>query len=134
MGHRLRSYGKSRRQHYGERIKLISMDKRTKGVVFRGYESEVGFLRPSRQQILFDVPCISARARRTGMENPRFRLEAPVTGMTLVTRQRQLHDEDKSCGSQPAYIRVIYRRLSSCALTRIHGFNTERNKKNLKRH
>jgi len=84
--------------------------------------------------ILFDVPCISARVRRTGMENPRFRLEAPVTGMTLVTRQRQLHDEDKSCGIQPAYIRVIYRRLSSCALTRIHGFDTERNKKKLKRH
>lgn len=75
------------------------------------------------------MPRISARVQRTGMENPRFRLEAPEIRMTLDTRQRQLHDEDKSCGIQPAYIRVIYRRLSSCALTRIYGFNTERNGK-----
>ncbi|MFI5295874.1 MAG: hypothetical protein ACHQ0Y_12720 [Thermodesulfovibrionales bacterium] len=27
-----------------------------------------------------------------------------------MSRQRQLHDEDKSCGTQPAHIRVIYRR------------------------
>lgn len=91
--------------------------------VFRGFESAVGFLRPSRQQILQDVPWISARVQRTGMENPRFRLEAPEIRMTLDTRQRQLHDEDKSCGSQPAYIRVIYRRLSSCTLTGIYGFS-----------
>jgi hypothetical protein len=97
--------------------------KRTKEIVLRGFESDAGFLRPSRQQIAYHIPCISARVRRTGMENPRFRLEAPVIRMTLDTRQRQLHDEDKSCGTQPAYIRVIYRRLSSCALTRIHGFN-----------
>ena len=31
--------------------------------------------------------------------------------MTLANRPRQLRDEDKSCGTQPAYIRVIYRRL-----------------------
>jgi hypothetical protein len=31
--------------------------------------------------------------------------------MTLASRPRQLRDEDKSCGNQPAYIRVIYRRL-----------------------
>src|SRR3990172_5011469 len=92
--------------------------KRTLGVVFRGCESEVGFLRPYRQQGFNYMPCIPARVRRTGMENPRFRLEAPETRMTLDTRQRQLHDEDKSCGIQPAYIRMIYRRLSSCALTR----------------
>jgi len=30
--------------------------------------------------------------------------------MTLDPRERQLHDEAKSCGNQPAYIRVIYRR------------------------
>lgn len=107
-------------------------EERTKGIVLRGSESLVGFLRPHRQQFYYNTPCISARVRRTGMENPRFRLEAPVFRMTLDTRQRQLHDEDKSCGTQPAYIRMIYRRLSSCALTRVHGFNTERNK-NLKR-
>ena len=33
-------------------------------------------------------------------------------GMTLALRPRQLRDEDKSCGSQPAHIRVIYRRIS----------------------
>ena len=99
------------------------MDKRKIGVVFQGSETEVGFLRPSRQQVLYYIPCISARVRRTGMENPRFRLEAPETRMILDTRQRQLHDEDKSCGIRPAYIRVIYRRLSSCALTRVHGLN-----------
>jgi len=104
------------------------MDKRTIGVVFRGSESKVEFLRPSRQQIFYNVPWISARIQGTGLENPRFRLEAPVTGMTLVTRQRQLHDEDKSCGTQPAYIRVIYRRLRPCALARVHGVNNERKK------
>jgi hypothetical protein len=103
-------------------------EKRTKEIGLRGFESDAGFLRPARQQISYHMPCISARVRRTGMENPRFRLEAPVMRMTLDTRQRQLHDEDKSCGTQPAYIRMIYRRLSSCALTRIHAFNTERNK------
>ena len=38
------------------------------------------------------------------------------TGMTLDTRQRQLQDEDRSGGNQPAYIRVIDRRhiRSSC--------------------
>jgi len=40
--------------------------------------------------------------------------------MTLDVRQRQLHDEDKSCGIQPAYIRVIYRRLSAAVLTQVH--------------
>ena len=90
------------------------------GIVLRGSETEVGFLRPCRQQTFY-MPCISARVRRIGMENPRFRLEAPLTRMTLDTRQRPLHDEDKSCGTQPAYIRVIYRRLSSSALTGTHG-------------
>jgi len=37
--------------------------------------------------------------------------EALPLGMTLDTRQRQLHDEDRSGGSQPANIRVIDRRL-----------------------
>jgi hypothetical protein len=91
------------------------------GVVFRGFETEVGFLSLSRQRRFYDVPRISARVRRIGMENPRFRLEAPEIRMTLDTRQRQLRDEDKSCGIQPAYIRMIYRRLSSCTLTRIRG-------------
>src|SRR3990170_1365025 len=103
--------------------------RRTKEVVFGGSESEVGFLRPSRQQGFYHMPRIPARFRRTGMENPRFRLEAPETRMTLDTRQRQLHDEDKSCGIQPAYIRMIYRRLSSCTLTGIHGLNTKEYKK-----
>jgi|GEM_PF-6977607 len=52
----------------------------------------------------------SARAA-VGWENPRTDYEAPALRMTLASRQRQLHDEDKSCGIQPAYIRVIYRRL-----------------------
>ena len=55
------------------------------------------------------------------MENPRAPLEAPETWMTLVKRQRQLHDEDKSCGTQPAYIRVIYRRLGcACPVPSVH--------------
>jgi hypothetical protein len=95
---------------------------RIRGVVFWGFETEIGFLCSSRQWVFYNMPCISARVQRTGMENPRFRLEAPETRMTLDTRQRQLHDEDKSCGTQPAYIRMIYRRLSSCALTEIYGF------------
>jgi hypothetical protein len=90
-------------------------------VIFRGYESEVRFLRPFRQQGFNYMPCIPARVQGTGLENPRFRHEVPETRMTLETRQRQLHDEDKSCGIQPAYIRMIYRRFSSCALNRIHG-------------
>ena len=102
--------------------------KMTKGIVLRGSETEVGFLRPSRQQVLYNLPWIPARVRRTGMENPRFRLEAPEIRMTLETRQRQLHDEDKSCGTQPAYIRMIYRRLSSCSLTRVHGINKNKKK------
>jgi hypothetical protein len=38
---------------------------------------------------------------------------------TLDFRQRQLRDEDKSCGNQPAYIRLINRRLTllmSCSV------------------
>ena len=98
------------------------------GVVLRGSESEVVFLRPSRQQLFNNVPWILARIQGTGLENPRFGLEAPVTGMTLVTRQRQLHDEDKSCGTQPAYIRVICRRICPCALTGIHGVDNDKEK------
>lgn len=57
------------------------------------------------------------RAYRVGSEHegPMGRiLEAPMRhpyGMTLASRPRQLHDEDKSCGIQPAHIRVIDRRL-----------------------
>src|SRR5664279_3130958 len=47
-----------------------------------------------------------------GWENPRTSYEEPEDRMTHAIRQRQLHDEDKSCGIQPAHIRVIYRRLS----------------------
>jgi hypothetical protein len=72
------------------------------------------------------LPCISARIQGAGLENPRFPHEAPETRMTLETRQRQLHDEDKSCGIQPAYIRVIYRRHIPCALARVHDFIAER--------
>ncbi len=103
-------------------------EKRTKEIVLRGFESYAGFLRPCRQQVFYHMPRIPARVQRTGMENPRFRLEAPEIRMTLDTRQRQLHDEDKSCGSQPAYIRMIYRRLSSCALTMMHGMNKKKKK------
>jgi hypothetical protein len=63
--------------------------------------------------------CILARTTAGG-ENPRVGYEAPVSGMTLDFRQRQLHDEDKSCGIQPAYIRVIYRRLSADVLPHVH--------------
>ena len=58
--------------------------------------------------------CALLRAGANGLENPRSPLEAPAIWTTLVIRQRQLHDEDKSCGIQPAYIRVINRRLD-CA-------------------
>ena len=65
--------------------------------------------------------CASIRAGANGLENPRAPLEAPETWMTLVKRQRQLHDEDKSCGTQPAYIRVIYRRLGcACPVPSVH--------------
>jgi hypothetical protein len=56
-------------------------------------------------------------AMKTGHEEPVRRtldgtsMRRPY-GMTLDFRPRQLHDEDKSCGNQPAHIRVIYRRLS----------------------
>lgn len=69
------------------------------------------FLRPFRQLWTAIKVCISARVA-AGWENPRQNYEAPVYRMILDFRQRQLHDEDKSCGIQPAYIRVIYRRLS----------------------
>jgi UDP-N-acetylmuramate-alanine ligase len=36
-----------------------------------------------------------------GWENPRTDYEAPADRMTLAVRQRQLHDEDKSCVSNP---------------------------------
>jgi hypothetical protein len=55
--------------------------------------------------------CVLARIA-AGWENPRKDYEAPSYRLILEHRQRQLHDEDKSCGIQPAYIRVIYRRLS----------------------
>ena len=92
------------------------------GVVYSGFGTEVGSYAPADNSFI-NMPCIPARVRRTGMENPRFRLEAPETGMTFDTRQRQLHDEDKSCGTQPAYIRMIYRRIRSRTLTRICGFD-----------
>ena len=63
--------------------------------------------------------CILVRTTAGG-ENPRPSYEAPVSRMTLDVRQRQLHDEDKSCGIQPAYIRVIYRRLSAAVLPQVH--------------
>jgi len=63
--------------------------------------------------------CILARTTAGG-ENPRTTYEAPVSRMTLDFRERQLHDEDKSCGIQPAYIRVIYRRLSAAVLPKVH--------------
>lgn len=96
--------------------------KKTIGVACRGFGTEVDSYAPAGNSFIY-MPRIPARVRRTGMENPRFRLEAPETGMTLDTRQRQLHDEDKSCGTQPAYIRMIYRRISSRTLTRIRGFD-----------
>jgi len=102
------------------------MEKGQYGIVCRGSERAVGFLRPVRQWISYYMPCISARIQGTGLENPRFRHEAPEIRMTLDTRQRQLHDEDKSCGIQPAYIRVIYRRLKPCALARVHGLKMKR--------
>jgi hypothetical protein len=74
------------------------------------------FLRPFRQPQEKAGVCVLARTS-TGWENPRLGYEAPASRMTLDFRQRQLHDEDKSCGIQPAYIRVINRRLSVDVLT-----------------
>ncbi|HAM49686.1 MAG TPA: hypothetical protein DCP92_02945, partial [Nitrospiraceae bacterium] len=63
---------------------------------------------PPLQTTLFSVKKIWTLARAAvGWENPRTHFEAPDIRMTLELRQRQLHDEDKSCGSQPAYIRMI---------------------------
>ena len=39
-----------------------------------------------------------------------MRYGTALAGRTLEFRPRQLRDEAKSCGSQPANIRVIYRR------------------------
>jgi hypothetical protein len=50
---------------------------------------------------------------RTG--EPSFKLLDKTFGRTHATRERQLHDEDKSCGTQPAYIRVINRRIIGSA-------------------
>jgi hypothetical protein len=87
--------------------------------VLRGSERMIAFLRPV-MQLQEKVGCILARTS-TGWENPRLGYEAPAYGMTLDFRQRQLHDEDKSCGIQPAYIRVIDRRLSADVLIRVHS-------------
>jgi len=46
--------------------------------------------------------------------------------MILDTRERQLHDEPLSCGTQPAYIRLINRRFAACfAISALfkHGFD-----------
>lgn len=66
---------------------------------------------------------IRHRAMQTGHEEPMRRTLEPtmrhLNWMTLALRPRQLRDEDKSCGTQPAYIRVIYRRqllLMSCLI------------------
>jgi len=98
------------------------------GVVLWGSENGVVFLRLSRQQLLK-----MCRGFWPGYKEQVWRIldagfEAPVRGMTLVTRQRQLHDEDKSCGTQPAYIRVICRRICPCALTGIHGVDNDKEK------
>ena len=77
------------------------MEKEQYGIVCQSSERAVVFLRPVRQWVSYYMPCISARIQGTGLENPRFPHEAPKTRMTLETRQRQLHDEDKSCGSNP---------------------------------
>jgi len=52
--------------------------------------------------------------------------EASGNGMILDFRERQLHDEPLSCGTQPAYIRLINRRFAACfAVSALHkqGFN-----------
>ncbi|MHB8415702.1 MAG: hypothetical protein ACYDB1_10025 [Acidiferrobacteraceae bacterium] len=50
------------------------------------------------------------RARAARWEHPRAHQEAPFKPVTLDGSARQLHDEAKSGGIQPAYIRVIDRR------------------------
>ncbi|MBI9105032.1 MAG: hypothetical protein JEY99_21635 [Spirochaetales bacterium] len=65
---------------------------------------------------------IGMGVERAGQENPQGHYEAPNLWMTLDNRERQLHDEDKSGGNQPAYIRVIDRRFMpsySCSSARI---------------
>jgi hypothetical protein len=64
------------------------------------------------QTTLFIWKMCTLDGAAVGWENPRLHYESPVYRMTLENRQRQLHDEEKSCGTQPAYIRVIYRLLS----------------------
>lgn len=91
------------------------MSDHEKDSVLLGSERMILFLRPFRQP-QEKAMCVLARTS-TGWENPRVGYEAPAYRMTLDFRQRQLHDEDKSCGIQPAYIRVIDRRLSADVLT-----------------
>ncbi len=50
------------------------------------------------------------QGRNPGQENPRGHYRTALLGRTPETRARQLRDEAKSCGTQPANIRVIYRR------------------------
>ena len=57
------------------------------------------------------------RVRWSGKENPRGRYEAPDQGMIHDARERQLRDEVRSGGTQPAYISMIHRRLeTSCSV------------------
>ena len=87
-----------------------SWQNETSGVVFRGSERDGAFPSPLQTTLSIGKMWTSARTA-VGWENPRLHYEAPVYRTTLDARQRQLHDEDKSCGIQPAHIRVIYRRL-----------------------
>ena len=50
------------------------------------------------------------RKRDHGQENPRNNYVNRFDTETHEFRSRQLRDEAKSCGTQPAYIRVIHRR------------------------
>ena len=55
-------------------------------------------------------------------------LDKPFLGLTPELRPRQLRDEAKSCGNQPANIRVINRRNTGCASVGALEHNQEQNR------
>ena len=93
------------------------MTEQTIRMLSSGLRKVRAFLRPFRQQLI-DEMVHFGQGQAAGWRILDSGYEAPEYRMTLDIRQRQLHDEDKSCGIQPAYIRVIYRRLSAAVLTR----------------
>ena len=93
---------------------------RTKQAVLSSEASkEVECFSASTDNVIYWNMCTLVRTA-VGWENPRLHYEASVCRMTLDPRQRQLHDEDKSCGTQPAYIRIDLPSFITAVLSEVH--------------